>query len=116
MGINGGSAKIYYSITDQTDDTIIKIAKHRAQRRNGDIASIPVLDIDASWVVRSFGNNNDDSNVLRLCKLSLSLVHKGLHVVIVCDGSVRHHSKRATIKRKSIKKPIYVSTLLSLLS
>ena len=101
MGINGGSAKLYYSITDQTDETIIKIAKHRAERRSRDITRIPVLDIDASWVVRSFGNNNDDSNVLRLCKLSLSLVHKGLHVVIVCDGSVRHPSKRATIQRKA---------------
>ena len=51
MGVNGGSAKIYYSITDQTDDIIVQIAKHRAEQRQGNTERLPVVDIDASWVV-----------------------------------------------------------------
>jgi hypothetical protein len=57
---------------------------------------LPSIYIDASWIVHSC---TVDDRVGYLLRLSSFLVESGFRIVIVCDGSTRHHSKRSTTKR-----------------
>jgi hypothetical protein len=56
----------------------------------------PTIYVDASWILRSCTTEDRVGYLIRLCSY---LVTSGFTVVIVCDESVRHHSKSSTIKR-----------------
>ena len=61
----------------------------------------PVIDIDASWIVRRLSASSEQSRVGYLFRLARTLQNVGFVVYIICDGEVRHPSKRSTILRKS---------------
>ena len=101
MGIKVGHS-INYIVNDLNLKELIEIAKSRRNDcSNGDelLPGPPVIDIDASWIIRRYLNVSDDCRINYLMKLCLLLMNEGCWVHIVCDGEVRHHSKRATTKR-----------------
>jgi predicted DNA-binding protein YlxM (UPF0122 family) len=97
MGLKSGH-KTNYKVVELLFSSIIFLAKHRSLRRLSDVGG-PIVDIDASWVVRRCGNMSYDMRVATLLQLCLLFVNSGCRVVIVFDGTTRHHSKRSTTKR-----------------
>ena len=102
MGIKAGHT-INYIINDLSLNDLIEIAKSRRKVSCDVDASLlsgpPVIDIDASWIVRRYMNVSDDCRINYLMKLCLLLLKEGCCVNIVCDGDKRHHTKRSTTKR-----------------
>jgi hypothetical protein len=78
--------------------TIFSIALYLYRKNNHLYHRKPTIYVDASWILRSCTTEDRVGYLVRLCSY---LVSSGFNVVIVCDGSVRHHSKRSTIKRTS---------------
>ena len=105
MGIKCGHS-INYTITNLRLNDIITITKFRLFERrsfslnNDELSSFPVVDIDASWVIRRIGNTSVAFRVTYLLQLCCLLIKNGCCVKIVCDGDRRHHSKRSTTKRE----------------
>ena len=105
MGIKCGHS-INYTITNLRLNDIITITKFRLFERrsfslnNDELSSFPVVDIDASWVIRRIGNTSVAFRVTYLLQLCCLLIKNGCCVNIVCDGDRRHHSKRSTTKRE----------------
>ena len=106
MGIKG-QHKLSNKLTDIDLNELITIGKYRALRRQHQAESDgdpkctrPCIDVDASWIVRSVTviPQNRESYLWQLC---LFLSCNGFDVFIVCDGDVRHHSKRTTTERKA---------------
>ena len=61
----------------------------------------PTLDIDVSWLYRSRNSITEENRVTYIFNICLQFTQIGISVVLVCDGDQRHHSKRATIERRS---------------
>jgi hypothetical protein len=97
MGING-SHTLTYSIGNLTVQQLFAIGLYIYNKYNSHIIRLPTIYIDASWIIR-LSTTNDNCRVGYLLRLACHLVSTGFRVVIVCDGSVRHHSKRSTTKR-----------------
>jgi hypothetical protein len=95
MGVNGAHS-LTYSINSISIQQLFSIALHIFTRNRNHIHRKPTIYVDTSWVLRSC---HTEDRVGYLIRLSSFLVTSGFQVVIVCDGSVRHHSKRSTIKR-----------------
>jgi hypothetical protein len=96
MGLKCGHS-INYSIDDLSFDNILTILNHRKMRRLSDTSG-PVVDIDASWVVRRANNMSYDMRVSSLIRLCVLFINNG-RVNVVFDGTTRHHTKRSTTKR-----------------
>lgn len=101
MGITGGHKALTYCLTNVTLDelnTICCMRRDDSVKAGVQRGNKPTIDVDVSWVIRRFASIGKDaiSNTLRLC---FEFVRIGFVVVLVCDGSIRHHTKRATIKR-----------------
>ena len=60
----------------------------------------PVIDLDASWIVRHL-KSSYESRVSYLFRLARTLRNAGFDVYIVLDGEERHVSKRASISRRA---------------
>jgi hypothetical protein len=97
MGLSCGHAT-NYTIDDLSFDNIITILQHRKMRRLQDPGG-PVVDVDASWVVRRCTNMSYDMRVSSMMRPCLKFINSGCRVNIVLDGVTRHHTKRSTIKR-----------------
>jgi hypothetical protein len=97
MGLKTGHVTSY-TIENLTLENLITLIVHRKLRRL-DYPGRPIVDIDASWVIRRCTRISYDMRVLTLMRLSLLLIKKGCRVNIVFDGNNRHHSKRSTTKR-----------------
>jgi hypothetical protein len=97
MGISHAH-KLTHQITGITHDELLKIVKSRSLRRASD--DKPTIDIDISYVYRKLYNKDGQSRIKYIMCLCEVLCKSGLRVVLVCDGSVRHHSKRASIQRQ----------------
>jgi hypothetical protein len=96
--------KYTYSIKNLSIDNIFSIACDRLkQKRNEGVCyrTIPSIDIDSSWIIRGFGRGDIECRIRTLINIALCFVASGFHVNLICDGAIRHHSKRATIKRQS---------------
>jgi hypothetical protein len=100
--------KYTYSINGLSLDQLYIIASNRfKQNQNNDEISSsrrrlrPSIDIDVSWVIRGFAKGNVECRVGTLLRIATAFTDVGFYVKLVCDGILRHHSKRATIKRKS---------------
>ena len=102
MGVDGSHRSFSYILSKITLDEIISIARYRAKERHNNKrpTNFPVLDIDASWIIRKL-NGSFENRIGCLLRLSLVFVRLGFHIFIICDGEERHHSKRATSKRKA---------------
>ena len=104
MGIKGGHSYTH-SIKDVTLGEIFQIAAARKKSYNNtdindNTNNNPTIDMDASWVYRCTAIAIDN-RMSWLINLALEFVREGFNVVYVCDGEIRHHSKRASILRKS---------------
>ena len=102
MGLKCGHSPVNYSINHLSFETIINLIKRRKDdctSTGSIIRDKPVIDVDASWVVRRFQNMSYDMRVFSLIKICLLFTASGCCVNIVCDGEKRHHSKRSTTKR-----------------
>ena len=60
----------------------------------------PVIDIDSSWIYRST-NIVIDNRLNWMISLGIELSKAGFIVMFICDGHFRHHSKIASIDRKT---------------
>jgi hypothetical protein len=98
MGLKSGH-ETNFSIDKLKIDNILVILQHRKLRRPSEHHLGPVVDIDASWVVRRACNLSYDMRVMSLMRLSVLFMKKGCRVNIIFDGNKRHHSKKSTIKR-----------------
>ena len=101
MGIKGAHKQLSYCLLSVTIDEIESIGRLRCVTNlmiNNHRSKKPILDVDVSWIYRRFASQGKDALdcTIRLC---LVFVKIGFIVVLVCDGSVRHHTKRATIAR-----------------
>jgi hypothetical protein len=105
--------KYTHTIKSLTIDNLFTIASQLLKKKNSDavcLRSSPTIDVDCSWVVRGFFKGDNDSRVRQLINFSIYLAQVGFHVNLVCDGAIRHHSKRATIQRQSeAQKNVYNS-------
>jgi hypothetical protein len=61
---------------------------------------IPTIDLDCSWIVRRSPRESFVGRIECLWSKSILLARSGFFVMLVCDGSKRHHSKRATFQRE----------------
>lgn len=60
---------------------------------------IPVIEFDNSWVYHS-SSISIDQRLNLLIDLALEFSKTGFHVYCICDGNIRHHSKRVSVKPK----------------
>jgi hypothetical protein len=95
-----------YCIKELTMEQLFIIASNRLKNLQigcdgEDYRRSPVIDVDVSWVVRSFAKGNLQCRIDSLLRLSSAFVDAGFSINLVCDGVYRHHSKRATIRRQS---------------
>jgi hypothetical protein len=60
----------------------------------------PCIDIDANLLAHKFNGGKDVVEEIIAFATAVS-TKENLDVAIVCDGPVRHHSKRATTKRNA---------------
>jgi hypothetical protein len=97
MGVNGGH-QLTYCIQDIKIEQLYSIALYIYNRFNKHVSRLPTIYVDASWIIRSSTCDDRVSYLIRLCTY---LVSSGFRIVIVCDGCVRHHSKRSTTSRVS---------------
>lgn len=108
MGIRGA-----HKLTDHIDRIdssqliIILNCLYQQKKDNGQLGSnprtSPVIDLDASWIVRKLTCSND-ARMGYLVRLSKILLRLGCDVVVICDGPLRHHSKRAKTQRDAQSK------------
>jgi hypothetical protein len=101
MGITGAHKALTFWLTNVTLDELLTIATKRSHveiENDIDRSMKPTLDVDVSWMVRRSAAARKDGleHTMRVCE---QFVKIGFNVVLVCDGSERHHTKRATIKR-----------------
>jgi hypothetical protein len=98
MGIKGAHSLTYticgisiqqlYSIANYLCNTY---NRHRQNKKQ-------TIYADASWLMRRcYGGT--DSPILYFLRLSCVFASCGFRFIVVCDGPIRHHSKRSTIKR-----------------
>lgn len=105
MGLNGGHSYTH-SISGVNLGELYQIALARSNANNQSavpddvIVNTPTIDIDASWIYRS-SSAIIDNRMKWMINFVLEFVKIGFIAVLVCDNDVRHHSKRATIERKS---------------
>jgi hypothetical protein len=108
MGIRGA-----HKLTDHIDRldsnqfVLIINRVYRQKRDDGLLGSsprsCPVVDLDASWIVRKL-NCSNAARMGYIVRLSKILLRLGVDVAIICDGPLRHHSKRAKTHRDAIHK------------
>jgi hypothetical protein len=95
MGIQGAHT-LTYVVQKISIQQLYSVALFSYQRGNHASPRLPTIYVDASWIVRSCTVDDRVGYLMRLCAF---LVESGFRIVIVCDGSTRHHSKRSTTKR-----------------
>ena len=99
MGLKCGHA-INYCINDLSFKDVLVIARSRCRGINNNACyRIPTIDVDSSWVVRRLSGLSADMQVASLIRLCSLFTEHGCCVNLVCDGNIRHHTKRSTAKR-----------------
>jgi hypothetical protein len=61
----------------------------------------PTLDVDISWLYRSKNKITQDNRLRCVINVCLEFVKFGFVVVLVWDGPISHHFKRASTERAS---------------
>jgi hypothetical protein len=102
MGIKVAHA-ITYSILNLNLTSLYNVAFKLFQNKKRDgvrRSNNPSVYIDASLIIRGM-TCTAKARPLSFIRLCCCLSRAGFDVVIVCDGEIRHCSKRSTIKRKA---------------
>jgi hypothetical protein len=96
-------AHIYtHQMKDLALHQIYTIASNRMSKNIGTGKRQPTIDVDCSLVIRSRGGTPcTRTNAQYLVAYASTLAKIGFAVMLVFDGNHRHHSKRATIQRRS---------------
>ena len=89
MGISGGH-QIFHHANVGCFSNLLVTLKHRAA--SNDRIGHPIVYFDASWLGRKFAGRDVYS---RIGDLVYIFAKNGVSVVVVLDGPVRHHSKKA---------------------
>lgn len=97
MGITGAH-ELSHSVRGLTLQDVYKICTFIRQQRNDN--DRPTIDLDVSLIYRS-SKLSIDNRKRQFIDICCQLAAVGFAVVIICDGSVRHHSKRATVQRQA---------------
>lgn len=97
MGIKGAH-ELSLSIKGLSLPDVFVICSYLRQKRDSD--SQPTIDLDASLIYRS-SKLSIDNRMRQLIDICCQLSAVGFLVVVVCDGTVRHYTKRASIQRQS---------------
>ncbi len=97
MGVKNAH-HLTHQITGVTQQELLKIVEARSHRRDGQ--DKPTIDIDVSYVYRKLFYKDNHSRINYIMSICDVLCKSGSRVVLVCDGSVRHHSKRASVQRQ----------------
>jgi hypothetical protein len=100
MGIHTAH-KLTHHLTQVTIEEVVKIVQERSTRRTQ--TDKPTVDIDVSYLYRKLVYKDPNQRVFHIIKMSDMLCQLGLRVVLVCDGTLRHHSKRAWYIRQQEK-------------
>ena len=98
MGLKCGNT-INFGINNIDFKCLLTIVKFRVSRRSSNIDVRPVIDIDASWVIRRFCSYPLSMRLNYLMSMCMLFILDGCCVYIICDGEHRCHTKRATTKR-----------------
>ena len=99
MGLKCGNS-INYSLINLNMDQLMRLARYRMDRRASSSSGnrLPVIDMDASWIIRRC-NLQPSMRLNYLFGMCLAFISEGCCITIICDGDVRHHTKRSTTKR-----------------
>ena len=103
MGIIGSHKLLTYWLTDVTLKELFTIAKMRCEsalQSGVERSNKPTIDVDVSWVYRRSSCGGTKDALERTFNICLELVKEGFVVELICDGSKRHYTKRATIARQ----------------
>lgn len=99
MGIVGAH-ELSHSVKCLTVQDIYNISSFIRQQRSD--LSQPTIDLDASLIFRG-SKLSVDNRMRQMMEICCQFASVGFKVVVVCDGPVRHHTKRASIQRQSEK-------------
>ena len=90
MGISGQD-KILYRGKFYSLQNVIEISKSR---------NISVVDVDINWLAWKIGRGKKEAEIIeRVVGFLVALAVSGFEVQPICDGKIRHRSKRATYER-----------------
>ena len=95
MGIDGSSKTIHVA-KGLSIQNLIQISRVRCAPL--------VIDIDISWLSYFIGRGKHEMIIIgKVSDFLITLAKSGFTVNPICDGFIRHHSKRASIKRVATK-------------
>lgn len=98
MGITGAH-ELSHSVKGLSIQEVYSVCMYiRLQQR---ITTQPTIDLDASLIYRS-SKLSVDNRMRQIIDICCQLSSVGFLVVVVCDGAVRHHTKRASVQRQAI--------------
>ena len=104
MGLKNGISYLH-CLKNLTFVQLLEVARSRNRSNNNHNPNTtptgPCIDVDCSWVVRKRMCIDVTSSVDYCLSIASSLSKEGIQVMLVCDGVIRHHSKRATVQRKA---------------
>lgn len=98
MGIVGAH-ELSHSLKGLSIEDIYNFCSYNRQQRED--ASQPTIDLDASLIYRG-SKLSVDNRMRQLMDICCQFASVGFIVVVVCDGPVRHHTKRASVQRQSV--------------
>lgn len=98
MGINGAH-ELSHSVNGLSIQDILTVCLF-IRRQRGD-SSNPTIDLDASLLYHG-SKLSVDNRMRQLMDVCCQLSSVGFTVVVICDGAVRHYTKRASVQRQAI--------------
>ena len=58
------------------------------------------MDVDISWILEMVaGLKSPEEGAMLVAEILETFAHLGFIVQLICDGPIRHHSKRASVDR-----------------
>lgn len=98
MGITGAH-ELSHSVKDLSIQDVFNVCTYIRQQQQ--IFTQPTIDLDASLIYRS-SKLSIDNRMKQIIDICCQFCKVGFLVVVVCDGAVRHHTKRASIQRQAL--------------
>lgn len=113
MGLKN-SISYLYGLKKLSFLQLLEIARYQSMNNNNtNETRKPYFDFDCSWIVRKRMCIDVLSSVAYVLSLASCFSKEGIDVLLVCDGTVRHHSKRAIVHRKAAVQRKKVDLIIS---
>lgn len=97
MGITGAH-ELSHSVKGLSVQDVYNISSYIRKQKN--IDTQPTIDLDASLIYRS-SKLSIDNRMVQFIDICCHFSRAGFAVFVICDGAIRHHTKRATIQRQA---------------